>query len=91
MGCSGDYNFSITLNLNTMTQLPNLASSFSRMKIQDMLAGCKGGGIFGDVIREGALTERDATISMCRDQIKDSRSLMVSIIGEQCVLLIEQL
>lgn len=60
--------------------------------IQDRLASINHDSIMADVIRSGSLTNIRQTLQMIKDQVRDgNRVAVVDIIGEQTLLLIDQL
>lgn len=78
------------MNIHT---LPDLAASFSLMKLQDELAGIPGDSFLACVIRDGALTNMRETIKMIKDQCAhpSSRPGMVRVVGEDLIIKIEKL
>lgn len=61
------------------------------LEIRQQLLAITHNSVFADAIRTGATTDLNSTIDMIRSQAKDNRVLVMDIVGENVLMLIEEL
>jgi hypothetical protein len=77
----------------TLGEFPNLAESFSKLKIAiELNKASYHNSIFGMAIKKGLDGHNlNGVLQMIRDQAKDNRPLVADIVGENLLLEIENL
>jgi hypothetical protein len=63
----------------------------STIQLKHRLSTLPGNSIFAQAIRNGVETDLNGTVDMILSQLQDNRVLVIDIVGEDLVLLIDNL
>lgn len=74
-----------------MTQLPDLAQSFAKIRLAEMISWNKDNSLFAQTCRDAVNSDYHGVIQMIQDQLKDNPRLTTSLMGADLILLLDDL
>lgn len=74
-----------------LQHLPDLAQSFAKIRLAEMIAWNKDRSLFAETCRASVHTDYRSVVQMIQDQLRDNAPLTVDLMGAATILLLDEL